>query len=49
MIRYYSPHDDHNQFHHKHDFAIDPPQVIEIGSDGYPHVGKLFNEILEQF
>lgn len=49
LIRYDSPHDDHNRFHHKHEFTTHPPQVIRIGDDDYPHVGEFFNEVLERF
>jgi hypothetical protein len=49
LIRYDSPHDDHSQFHHKHEFTNSPPQVIRIGDDEYPHVGEFIKEVLERF
>ena len=27
LIRYCSPHHDHNRFHHKHDFTVTPPTI----------------------
>ena len=49
LIRYCSPHDDHNNFHHKHDFTTNPPQVIALGSDAWPHVGEFLHEVLLTF
>lgn len=49
LIRYDSPHEDHNQFHHKHDFTLNPPRIIELGDDNYPHVGDFLKEALESF
>jgi hypothetical protein len=49
LIRYCSPHIDHNKFHHKHDFTKKPPQTIRIGDDEYPHVGEFLNEVLANF
>ncbi len=48
LIRYCSPHEDHNQFHHKHIF-MPTPQVLKIEDDEYPHVGEFLNEVLETF
>ena len=49
LIRYCSPHMGHNQFHHKHDYTVDPPVIIQISDDSYPHVGEFINEVLETF
>lgn len=49
LIRYCSPHDEHNQFHHKHNFTIDPPTITKIGDDEFPHVGDFLAEVLETF
>lgn len=49
LIRYCSPHEDHNQFHHKHDFTVDPPIITKVGEDEYPHVSEFLNEVLESF
>ncbi len=49
LIRYCSPHDDHNQFHHKHDFTVDPETITKVDEDDYPHVGEFLNEVLEFF
>ncbi len=49
LIRYCSPHESHNQFHHRHDYTVDPTVITQIANDEYPHVGEFFNEILENF
>lgn len=49
LIRYCSPHEDHNKFHHKHDYTTNPTTVSKIGSDEYPHVNEFLHEVLESF
>jgi len=49
LIRYNSPHDDHNQFHHRHDHTVNPAVITRIGEDEYPHVGEFLNEVLTTF
>ncbi len=49
LIRYCSPHDTHNQFHHKHDFTQDPPTVIRLNNDEYPHVSEFLSELINKF
>lgn len=49
VIRYDSPHSDHNQYHHRHDYTVDPPVITKIGDDEYPHVGEFLNEVLVTF
>ncbi len=49
LIRYCSPHLDHNQFHHKHDFTKNPEVLIRIGDDDWPHVSEFFDEVLKTF
>ena len=49
LIRYCSPHDDHNQYHHKHDFTVNPAQVHKIADDAWPHVGEFLHEVLLTF
>ena len=49
LIRYCSPHPDHNRFHHRHDYTKVPTEVIRIGDDAFPHVGEFLNEVLRTF
>ena len=46
FIRYCSPHLDHNQFHHKHDFTVTPPTITKIRNDDWPHVSEFFDELI---
>jgi hypothetical protein len=49
LIRYCSPHDEHNKFHHKHDFTVKPPLLLKIAADSWPHVSEFFDEIISTF
>ena len=51
LIRYDSPHDDHNQFHHKHIFNKNGVEldVVELGSDEWPHVSEFLKEVITKF
>ena len=49
IIRYCSPHETHNKFHHKHDFINQPNTVIQIGIDNWPHVNEFLDEIIYNF
>ena len=56
LIRYDSPHDDadstpidHHKFHHKHDYTKDPPEIVRIPEDQWPHVNEFLLEVLSRF
>lgn len=49
LIRYCSPHFDHNKYHHKHDYTKTPPTIVEVSQDEWPHVGEFFNEVLQNY
>lgn len=49
LIRYCSPHLDHNKFHHKHDFTVNPSTVTKIGNDEWPHVSDFLDEVISKF
>jgi hypothetical protein len=51
LIRYDSPHEDHNQFHHKHIFNKNGLEldVVELGSDEWPHVSEFLEEVITNF
>jgi len=49
LIRYCSPHQTHNKFHHKHDYTTKPETLIKIGDDQWPHVSEFFDEIIQNF
>jgi hypothetical protein len=49
LIRYCSPHLDHNKFHHKHDYTVDPDETNKIGNDEWPHVSEFLEEVLTNF
>lgn len=49
LIRYCSPHESHNKFHHKHDYQKDPINPIPINSDNWPHVNEFLDELIDNF
>ncbi len=49
LIRYCSPHFDHNNFHHKHDYRKNPPLLIKIREEDVPHVSEFFDELIDNF
>ena len=49
LIRYCSPHESHNQFHHKHDLTQTPAALIRIGNDDWPHVNEFFDELINNY
>ena len=49
IIRYCSPHDSHNQFHHKHDYTKIPPEVLKIEAGKWPHVSEFLDEIIMNY
>ena len=49
LIRYCSPHETHNKFHHKHDFTKNPATLVAVGNDAWPHVSEFFDELIISF
>jgi hypothetical protein len=53
ILRYCSPHEDHNQFHHKHTFDVlagdRSGTVTEVAEDDWPTLGQVFEELHEWF
>ena len=49
LIRYCSPHETHNKFHHKHDYVNQPNKLIPIAHDQWPHVNEFFDELIHNF
>lgn len=49
LVRYCSPHKNHNQFHHKHDFTKNPAAIIQMEIDTWPHVSEFFDELINNF
>lgn len=50
LIRYCSPHLNHNKFHHKHEDLAVPPQPILIKTgDEWPHVSEFLDEVIKRF
>lgn len=49
IIRYCSPHDSHNQFHHKHNYTKIPPEVLKIEAGKWPHVSEFLGEIIMNY
>lgn len=57
LIRYCSPHEDweeegaalHHKHHHKHDFTVQPTQILLLAADEWPHVSQFFDEVLSSF
>ena len=49
ILRYCSPHEDHNKFHHRHDYTHDPMRTIKINEDEWPHVSEFLEEIIKNF
>lgn len=50
IIRYCSPHPDHNKFHHKHDYIngkVNPP--VRIAAENVPHVSEFFDELINNY
>lgn len=49
ILRYCSPHDDHNEFHHKHTYDLlagdRSGTVTEIDADSWPTLGEVFGEL----
>lgn len=50
LIRYCSPHETHNKFHHKHEDLAVPPQpcLIKTG-ENWPHVSEFLDEVINRF
>ncbi len=49
LVRYDSPHVNHNKFHHKHDYLYLPKDVLPVKNDEWPHVSEFFDEIINNF
>jgi len=49
LIRYCSPHESHNKFHHKHDYMKDPINPIPVVNDEWPHVNEFFDELIDNY
>jgi hypothetical protein len=49
LIRYCSPHESHNKFHHKHDYQKDPNNPIPINGDSWPHINEFLDELIDNF
>jgi len=51
LIRYCSPHPDHNKFHHKHEYLATSAQskLIRIDDDEWPHVNEFLDEVIKRF
>jgi hypothetical protein len=49
LIRYCGPHQNHNTFHHCHDYTVKPMRTIKIPDDKYPHVSEFLKEVIESF
>lgn len=47
LVRYCSPHETHNKFHHKHIYKNGEELKIEkVGDDDWPHVNEFLDEVL---
>ena len=49
LIRYDSPHEAHNKFHHKHDYVNSRTDIIPIKNDEWPHVSEFLDEVINNF
>jgi hypothetical protein len=51
IIRYCSPHSNHNKFHHKHiyDSFGKIKQTIRVAQDSWPHVSEFFDEVINGY
>lgn len=49
LIRYCSPHETHNKYHHKHEYLKDPINPVPVGDDEWPHVNEFFDELIDNF
>lgn len=46
ILRYCSPHPDHNKFHHRHDYTVIPLRTTQVGKDEWPHVSEFLEELI---
>jgi hypothetical protein len=51
LVRYDSPHKNHNQYHHKHIFDEhgNESQIQRIEDDEWPHVSEFLEEVIVNF
>jgi len=49
LLRYCSPHEDHNRFHHRHDYSENPMITTQVADDEWPHVSEFFDELINSF
>lgn len=49
LIRYCSPHEVHNKFHHKHVYKNNQQVTTKIEDDDWPHVSEFLDEIIENY
>ncbi len=49
LVRYCSPHTEHNKFHHRHDYSVSPMKTTRVNDDEYPHVSEFLQEVIDSF
>lgn len=49
LLRYCSPHETHNQFHHKHIYHLRGDVLEIINDDSWPHVSEFLEELIHHY